>query len=82
MLSSVLRSAKAIEVNIKIVRAFVQLRAFVLGNKELTQRLAALEKKYDGNFKAVFLALEGLMTDPRVGAHRLIGFKSSTARHG
>lgn len=77
MLSSVLRSAKAIEVNIRIVRAFVQLRGFVLGNKELTQRLAQLEKKYDGNFKAVFLALEELMTDPRVGATRLIGFKSS-----
>lgn len=75
MLSSVLRSAKAIEVNIRIVRAFVQLRGFVLGNKELTQRLAEL-----------FLALEELMTDPRrlqVGALNLKSHSViSKPRHG
>jgi hypothetical protein len=77
MLSSVLRSAKAIEVNIKIVRTFAQLRRFVLGNKELTQRFAELEKKYDGQFKAVFVALHELMSDPQQSPRKRIGFKSA-----
>jgi len=67
MLSSVLRSARAIQVNIEIMRAFVQLRQMLSSNAELSQKLVALEKKYDIKFRAVFEAIRELMTpsDPK-----------------
>lgn len=61
MLSSVLRSKKAIEINISIMRAFVAIRHFALTNKELSQKIIELENKYDKQFKDVFEALNYLI---------------------
>ena len=76
MLSTVLRSERAIRVNIEIMRAFVRLRRLVAANEDLTRRLDELERKYDGHdqqFKAVFDAIRALMTPPEVPRKR-IGF--------
>jgi len=64
MLSSVLKSKRAIAVNIAIMRAFVRLRQILAAHKELAERLAAMEKKYDHRFKVVFDALRQLMAPP------------------
>jgi len=53
MLSSVLRSPRAVRVNIEIMRAFVRLRQMIQENAELARKLAVLERKYDGQFKIV-----------------------------
>jgi hypothetical protein len=60
-------------VNIAIVRAFVQLRQMLLSHKELAQKLAALERKYDAQFTIVFDAIRQLMNPP-VSKERRIGF--------
>lgn len=73
MLSSVLRSGRAVNVNIEIMRAFVRLRAMLSSHEDLARRLAALEKKYDAQFKAVFDAIRELMTPPGP-ERRPIGF--------
>ena len=62
MLSSVLRSPRAIQANIAIMRAFVQLRSILLSNRELAKKLEALEQKYDAQFKMVFDAIRRLMS--------------------
>jgi len=72
MLSSVLKSEEAALVNIEIMRAFVKLRAFLLTNQELARKLAALETKYDAQFKSVFDAIRELMT-PAAPQQRKIG---------
>ena len=64
MLSSVLHSKRAVQVNIEIMRAFVRLRQMLSSHKELARKLAALEKKYDAQFKIVFDAIRQLMTPP------------------
>ena len=74
MLSSVLRSERAIHVNIEIMRAFVRLRQLLASNAELARKLAALEKKYDAQFKVVFDAIRELMTPPETKKKRPIGF--------
>jgi hypothetical protein len=74
MLSSVLKSRRAVEVNIQIVRAFVHLRQWVIGNRELARKIAEMEKNYDGKFSVVFEALEQLMAPPIAPRRRLIGF--------
>lgn len=74
MLSSVLRSERAIHVNIEIMRAFVRLRLMLASNAELARKLAALEKKYDAQFKVVFDAIRELMTPPDPKKKRSIGF--------
>jgi hypothetical protein len=61
MLSSVLHSSKAIQVNIQIMRAFGKLRAMVASHKDLARKLAELEKKYDGQFRIVFDAIRQLI---------------------
>jgi len=73
MLSSILRSERAVNVNIEIMRAFVRLRSMLASNEELARKLAALEKKYDGQFRAVFDAIRQLMTPPDA-VRRPIGF--------
>ena len=73
MLSSVLNSDRAIEVNIQIMRAFVKLREMMLSHKDLTRKLAELEKKYDGQFQIVFEAIRQLIAPPKK-ARREIGF--------
>jgi hypothetical protein len=75
MLSSVLRSERAVEINIEIVRAFVKLRQLVVSNAELANRLNHLEQKYDSQFKVVFDAIRKLMSDTtQVPPKRRIGF--------
>jgi len=64
MLSSVLRSKRAITVNIEIMRAFVKLRQLLVSNAELARRLDELESKYDKQFKIVFDAIRRLMATP------------------
>ncbi len=58
MLSSVLRSDRAVEVNIAIMRTFVQLRRLMDGNADLARKIESLEKKYDEKFAAVFAAIK------------------------
>ncbi len=74
MLSSVLHSERAIQVNIEIMRAFVRLRQMLATNAELSRKLVALEKKYDARFKAVFEAIHDLMNPPENKKKRPIGF--------
>jgi hypothetical protein len=74
MLSSVLRSPRAIHVNIEIMRSFVRLRSMLATHEELHKKLASLEKKYDDQFKVVFEAIRQLMSPDR-RASRTIGFK-------
>ena len=73
MLSSVLRSKRAVNVNIEIMRAFVRLRKLLSSNAELVRKLESLEKKYDTQFKIVFDAIRELMTPP-APKQRPIGF--------
>jgi len=75
MLSSVLRSERAVRVNIEIMRAFVRLRQVLQNNVALALKLAALEKKYDSQFKVVFDVIRELM-EPPVKTPRRIGFRS------
>jgi hypothetical protein len=77
MLSSVLRSPRAIEVNIEIMRAFVRLRQWLQANSELAARLAQLERRYDRKFRIVFEVIRQLMSESRPAdypEHREIGF--------
>lgn len=74
MLSSVLHSPRAVQVNIEIMRAFVRLRRLLASNAELAERLDQLEQKYDGQFRAVFEAIRQLMA-PIETKHGRIGFE-------
>ena len=76
MLSTVLNSERAIQVNIEIMRAFVRLRQILSSNRELSKRLDELEKKYDVQFKVVFDAIRQLMAPPPT-KRRKIGFTPS-----
>ena len=73
MLSSVLNSKRAIQVNIEIMRAFVRLRRILASNANLARKLDELEKKYDGQFRVVFEAIRQLMAPPE-SKKRPIGF--------
>lgn len=73
MLSCVLKSGRAVQVNIEIMRTFVRLRQILSSNKELSKRLDALERKYDGQFRAVFDAIRQLMA-PSTSKSGKIGF--------
>ena len=77
MLSSVLKSDRAVQVNVEIMRAFVRLRSMIGQNRELAQRLDALESKYDRQFKVVFDAIRELMTPPSPPPKYRIGFVST-----
>ncbi len=81
MLSSVLRSARAVQVNIEIIRTFVRLRRMVASNAGLARRLHELEKKYDVQFKTVFDVIRALMTTPDK-PRRSIGFRVEEAGSG
>ena len=74
MLSSVLRSERAVRVNIEIMRVFVRLRQMMSTHADLVRRLDEMEQRYDGQFKAVFDALRQLVTPPE-RSRRRIGFK-------
>ena len=73
MLSSVLHSERAVQVNIAIMRTFVQLRGIISTHKDLALKLDALEQKYDAQFRVVFDAIRALM-EPSPGMKRRIGF--------
>jgi ORF6N domain-containing protein len=73
MLSSVLRSERAVEVNIAIMRTFVQLRRLMDTNRDLARKIKALEKKYDEHFAVVFEAIKQLIAPP-APARKQIGF--------
>ena len=79
MLSSVLRSKRAITVNIEIMRAFVKLRQLLASNAELAYRLDELESKYDKQFRVVFAAIRQLMPTP-VRNRKEIGFRSRSVK--
>lgn len=74
MLSSVLNSERAIQVNIEIMRAFVKLRQILSSHKLLAKKLESLEKKYDGQFKVVFDAIRALMANDSKISKKKIGF--------
>ena len=80
MLSSVLHSKRAVRVNIEIMRAFVRLRQMLASNVGLARKLAALEKKYDAQFRVVFDAIRELMTPPEPKKKRPIGFAPWTEK--
>ena len=74
MLSCVLRSKRAVQVNIEIMRTFVRLRQMLASNTQLARKLKALEKKYDEQFKVVFEAIYSLMDSTENKKRRKIGF--------
>ncbi len=74
MLSSVLHSRRAVQVNIEIMRAFVRLRRILDSHAGLARKLAALERKYDAQFKVVFYAIRQLMAPPPEAERKRIGF--------
>lgn len=74
MLSSVLRSERAIQVNIAIMRTFVRLRRILSSHPDLARKLDALERKYDAQFRVVFDAIRAMEPEPRPA--RRIGFRS------
>ena len=75
MLSSVLRSDRAVLVNVAIMRTFVRLRQLLTEDKDLAQKLAALERKYDSRFRVVFQAIKQLM-EPPIRTTNPIGFRT------
>ena len=77
MLSSVLQSSRAVEVNIAIMRTFVQLRRLMDSNRDLARKIEAMEEKYDEKFAAVFNAIKQLIADDqerKAQPKRRIGF--------
>ena len=76
MLSSVLKSKRAIQVNIQIMRAFIKLKEMLLTHKVLKQRVEEMEKKYDYQFKIVFDAIKQLL-EPPAKPKAKIGFQKS-----
>ena len=86
MLSSVLRSKRAVQINIEIMRAFVRLREMLLSHKDLARKLDALERKYeshDMHIRSLFEAIRQLMTPPKP-KKRKIGFlvKERSTKYG
>lgn len=65
MLSSVLNSKRAIQVNIQIMRTFTKIREMIATHKDLKQKIEKMEKKYDYQFKVVFEAIKQLMSPPK-----------------
>ena len=74
MLSSVLNSERAIQVNIQIMRAFIKLKEMLSTHKDLKQKIEEMEKKYDYQFKIVFDAIKQLL-EPPVKQKSKIGFQ-------
>ena len=82
MLASVLKSKRAVQVSIQIIDTFVELRRMLTENKELARKLAALEKKYDSQFKIVFDAIRELMQRTMPRPTRVIGFLAKGSEGG
>lgn len=79
MLSGVLNSSRAVQVNIAIMRAFVQMRQLLAANADLAAKLEELEQKYDSQFRAVFDAIRQLMSPPEP-PRKKIGFRVRETR--
>lgn len=75
MLSSVLNSKRAIQVNIQIIKTFIKLKEMVATNRELRIKIEKLEKKYDKSFKVVFDTLRKLFEEKENNSQKQIGFK-------
>ncbi len=75
MLSSVLRTERAVMVNVEIMRAFVRLRRLLFSHADLARKLEKLEKKYDAQFRVVFDAIRELMTPAELPDKSRIGFR-------
>ncbi|MFN2377226.1 MAG: ORF6N domain-containing protein [Candidatus Binatia bacterium] len=75
MLSAVLKSSRAISVNVEIMRTFVRLRRLLLSQEELSRKLLDLEEKYDRQFKVVFDAIRQMMTPDVPTKRQRIGFR-------
>lgn len=73
MLSGVLRSERAVEANVQVIRAFVRMRTVIAAHRELAARVDDLEAKYDSQFRVVFDAIRQLMVPP-VPPRRPVGF--------
>jgi len=73
MLSSVLKSEQAIQVNMAIMRVFVRLRELVGDHQDLVTRIDNLERKYEGRFKVVFDAIRNLMSERSAPRRRILG---------
>lgn len=82
MLSSVLRSKRAVQVNIEIMRAFVKLRKMLTSHKELARKLADLEKKYDEQFAIVFEAIQQLLEEDEKPKKKIGYIKERQAKYG
>lgn len=80
MLSSVLNSKRAIQVNIQIIRTFTKLRELIATNKELREKIEKLENKYDQQFRVVFEAIKQLLVPP-IKPSGKIGFRVYTPPH-
>ena len=78
MLSGILKSQRAVHVNIEIMRAFVRLRNMLATHKDLAKQLQEMEKRYDHQFKMVFDAIRQLMAPPSAPAKRKIGFETGS----
>ncbi len=79
MLSSVLRSERAVKVNIAIMRAFVQLREMLVSNQQLRRKIEEMEKGYDAKFQIVFAAIKRMLEAPKP-ADNAIGFHAGKDR--
>jgi phage regulator Rha-like protein len=76
MLSSVLNSNRAIQVNIQIMRTFTQMRKMLMTHKELREKIEKMERKYDQRFQVVFDVIKRfLKTDPKDSETKVVGFK-------
>ena len=85
MLSSVLRSASAVQVNVAIMRTFVRLREMLATHEELRRKIDAMEKRYDARFQAVFETIRQMLETPipakkQIGFHARFEFSSKSAK--
>ena len=76
MLSSVLNSERAIQVNIQIMRVFTQFRRLLLSNKDLKHKIEEMERKYDKQFAIVFNAIKQLLEPESEKNRRILGFEA------
>ena len=82
MLSSVLRSKRAIHVNIQIMRAFYQLRNIIVSNDDLKRKIETMEKKYDEQFRIVFEAITQLLEVDEKPKKKIGYLKERQAKYG
>lgn len=75
MLSGVLHSKRAVQANIQIMRAFIQLKRILLTNVDLRRKIEGMEKKYDKQFAIVFQAIKQLLEPPPAKESKIIGFR-------